>query len=175
MDAKAKLVADLRASEARLLNAVQELTPAQWNFREADGRWAIAEIVEHIAVFEGFLRGAVANALEQPPRDADTAGKEPLVLGLATSRHDKIPTREVNLPTGRFATGGAAVEAFRVARSKTIAFIEDASADFRRHTFAHVTFGDLDCGQWMTLLSTHLDRHLAQIAEIRAHQNFPEG
>ena len=66
MDANQRQVVldGLAASEARLLALLDGLTAAQWSFREAPGRWSIAENVEHLIVFEEFIRGAVARALE---------------------------------------------------------------------------------------------------------------
>ena len=56
----------LVASEARLLELVEGLGPAQWSFREDAERWSIAEIVEHLVVFEEFITGAVTNSLQGP-------------------------------------------------------------------------------------------------------------
>jgi len=82
-----QLVMDgLASSEARLLALVEGLTPAQWSFREGPERWSIAEIVEHLILFEEFIRGAVARALEglaEPEKMGEVGLKEHLVLGLA--------------------------------------------------------------------------------------------
>src|ERR1700709_2209057 len=87
----------LASSEARLLELVEGLTPAQWNFREAPERWSIAEKIEHCIVFENFIMSVVAKALDgvaEPEKKADVAGKEPLVMGLAEARDVKFMARE---------------------------------------------------------------------------------
>ncbi len=91
------LVAELEGSEARLLRAVDGLSAAQWNFREAPERWSIAEIVEHLVVFEEFIRGAVQRVLldaGEPEKRAAAGAKESLVLGLAESRGTRFVARE---------------------------------------------------------------------------------
>lgn len=177
MSEKLELIRGLRASEARLEEAVRDISPDAYNFRAGEGRWTVLEIVEHLAVFEAFLRGAVTKALEQPPTDTDTSSKEELIARLAETRAERIPSREVNLPAGRFARLEEALDAFHQERARTIAFVEQSSAEFRRHVFAHVKFGEINCRQWMLLLSTHIDRHLLQIAEVLAAQRgrYTEG
>ncbi|WP_433985031.1 DinB family protein [Tunturiibacter empetritectus] len=55
---------ELASSEARLLELVRGLSEEQWSFRETPERWSIAENVEHLVVFEGFIRGMIAKTLE---------------------------------------------------------------------------------------------------------------
>lgn len=166
MNDKAQLVEALRASERRLTEAVAGLSEEDYRFREGEDRWTVLEMVEHLALAEKFLRGAVIRTLGEPPTDLDTSAKEVLVLKLAETRADRIIAREVNVPTGRFATMKDALAAFHAERAETVAFVETSEADFRRHTFPHTKFGDIDCRQWMVLLSTHIDRHLRQIDEV---------
>lgn len=166
MSEKAEWIAGLRQSEARLIEAVAGLSEEAYRFREAEGRWTLLEIVEHLAVFEAFLRGAVMRVVEQPPVDVDTSAVEESVVRLAETRADRIVSREVNVPVGRFASLEEALRAFRAERAKTIAFVEESDADFRRHVFAHVKFGQVDCRQWIVLLATHVERHLLQVEEV---------
>lgn len=168
MSERTELVAGLKASEARLVEAVAGLSEEAYRFREAEGRWTVLENVEHLMLVEGFLRGAVMRALETAPVDVDTSAKDELVQLLAETRADRIIAREVNVPSGRFASMQEALAAFHIERARTIAFVGTSGAEFRRHVFTHVKFGDLDCRQWMVLLSTHLDRHLRQIDEVLA-------
>jgi hypothetical protein len=166
----------LTASEARLLALTEVLRPEQWHFREAPERWTIAEIVEHMVVFEAFIRSAVATALEgepEPEKKAFADEKERLVLGLATSREVKFQTREVNRPQGRWSEGAELLAEFRRARAITLAFVAETGHDLRSHFFRHIAFGDLDCYQWLVLLGPHTLRHCAQIEEIFADPKFP--
>jgi hypothetical protein len=170
------VLGELVSSEALILQVVEGLTAAQWAFREADGRWSIAEILEHLVVFEGFILGRIAEVLSEPAdleKKALAAGKEPLVLGLAGSRETKFMAREVVRPVGRWTDPVVLVGEFRTARARTVAFAEETRAALREHFFAHIAFGDLDCYQWLVLLGRHSTRHALQIEEILGCPNFP--
>ena len=69
----------LASSEARLLELVEGLTPEQWGFRESLERWSIAENIEHCIVFERFIVGMIAKALEgaaEPEKKTAPAAKD---------------------------------------------------------------------------------------------------
>jgi hypothetical protein len=168
-DEREFVVGELRASEARLVEAVRGVT-AQANFRTGPERWSIAEVLEHLVVWESFMLGAVRGALEgpaAPEKQAEVAGKDSLVLGLAGSRDKPLKSREAARPAGRWSDLGEMIAEFRVRRAQTVEFAESTQADLRSHFFAHVTFGDLDCYQWLVAMGQHTLRHVEQIEEIR--------
>jgi len=169
------LVAELVGSEDRLLRAVDGLSVAQWNFREGPERWSIAEIVEHLVVFEEFIRGAVQRVLAEvgePEKRASVAAKESLVLGLAESRGTRFVAREAARPMGRWADAAELVGELKKARARTLAFVAEERGDLREHFFAHIVFGDLDCYQWLVVLARHMDRHLRQVEEVMGDPRF---
>jgi DinB superfamily len=179
-----RVLTGLASSEARLLGLVAGLTAEQWAFRERanshGARWSIAEIFEHLAVFERFILGRVCAAIDAPAdaeRCVAAAGfaerNEGLVLGLAASRETRFTAREVNQPQGRWTDPVELVAEFQAARAETVRFVEGCSADLRGALFAHVAFGDLDGVQWLLLLGTHADRHAMQIREVMADEGFP--
>ncbi len=176
--AERQFVVDLlQASEAQLVALTVPLTTEQWHFRQSAERWSIAGIVEHLAVFEEFIRGAIVKALEADPdheRSALAREKETLVLGLATSREVKFEAREATRPTGRWSEGAELIAEFREARARTILFATGTRSDLRAHFFQHIAFGDLDCFQWLLLLGQHTLRHCAQIEEVLADARAPE-
>jgi hypothetical protein len=166
----------LEASEARILEVVADLTPAQWEFRERPERWSIAENIEHLVVFEGFIRGMVAKAMAgqvEPEKKADVGAKEPLVFGVADGRSNKLIARDAVRPVGRWTDGAELMAELRRTRAETLAFAAETEADLRGHFFPHIAFGDLDCYQWLVVLGQHSVRHVFQIEEIKAHVGFP--
>ena len=175
-DEREFVVGELAASEARLVEAVRGLTEQQWRFREAPERWSIAEVVEHLVVWESCMLGAVRGALDtpaEPEKQAEVAGKDSLVLGLAASRDKPLKSREAARPTGRWSDVGEMLAEFRARRAQTVEFAESMQADLRSHFFAHVAFGDLDCYQWLVAMGQHTLRHVAQIEEIKRDAGFP--
>ncbi len=176
-----QLVLDqLVSSESRLLALIGGLTPAQWSFREAPERWSIAENVEHLAVFEDFIRQAIASALATTPgetpgpaRLAAIAAKDTLVLSVADARDATFIARDATRPVGRWPDPADIVVHLRAARASTIAFVAESDADLRNRFFAHIAFGDLDCYQWLLLLGRHTLRHARQIERVMAHPAYP--
>jgi DinB superfamily len=166
----------LAASEARLILLVHGLTPAQWHFHESPDRWSIAEIIEHLVVFERFILDAVKRSLSaspEPDKKSIVATREHLVLELADTRHIRFNAREAARPAGRWPDIAQLLREFHDTRAHTVAFVRETQAPLRDHFFPHIAFGDLDCYQWLVLLSRHGLRHALQIEEIKSHPGYP--
>src|SRR5215467_5535949 len=59
----------LESTKQGVLDATAGLSDAQWNFKPAPDRWSVAEVTEHIAAAEGYLRGMVVEkVMAAPPR-----------------------------------------------------------------------------------------------------------
>ncbi len=162
------MVEGLASSEARLRELTNGLTPEQWHFREAPELWSVADNLEHLALFEGFILGKINEALALPPEPSKKAAaipKESLVLDLANTRDRKLQAREAVRPTGRWSDPAVLLNQLHEARSRTIAFAAETEADLRSHFFAHIAFGDIDCCQWLIVLAQHSFRHAQQIEE----------
>jgi hypothetical protein len=172
-----QVIDKLTSSETLILSLVDGLTPAQWNFHEGPNRWSIAENVEHLALFENFITGAIDKALEGPaePDKKDAASaNEPHVLTIAGTRSSsKLIAREVVRPTGKRPDPATWVAEFRAARAQTIAFAANTQAQLRDHFFPHISLGDLDCYQWLILLGQHTFRHALQIDEVKTAPAYP--
>ena len=172
-----QLVLDqLASSEARLLDLVNGLTLQQWSFRETPDRWSIAEIIEHLILFENFILQTISKVLKAPPepdKKSLAAGKESLVIGLANTRRTRIQAREALRPAGNWPDADERIAELRKARARTMTFSAVTEADLRDHFFPHLAFGDLDCYQWLVVLAQHSVRHAAQIEEIKADAAYP--
>src|SRR6202158_5762960 len=63
----------LESTKKGVLDATKGLSPAQWNFKSAPDRWSVAQVMEHIAASEDFIRGMlkdkVMTAPPEPGRD----------------------------------------------------------------------------------------------------------
>jgi hypothetical protein len=54
-----KAIKYLEKTRAGVLEATKGLSEAQWNFKPGPDRWSVAEVTEHIAAAEDFLRDMV--------------------------------------------------------------------------------------------------------------------
>jgi hypothetical protein len=167
---------ELTSSEGRLLQLVNGLTPKQWTFREASERWSIAENIEHLIFFELFVARAIAKAINapaEPDKKSQSLTKDPIVLGLASTRSIRFVARKSVRPIGRWPDTTKMVAELRKIRARTLAFATVTKADLRGHFFFHATFGDFDCYQWLLVLSHHGNRHALQIEQIKANSAYP--
>ncbi|MFL6246069.1 MAG: DinB family protein [Thermoanaerobaculia bacterium] len=171
-----KLVQHLQRTSEKFLKSVDGLSEAQWNFKAAPDRWSIAQCAEHIAAAESFIRGAIEKGLAAPLEAGQPAAelvKDDLITTMIVDRSKKFSAPEPLMPTNRFGSAAAAIEAFRKERGETIKLAQ-SDADFRAHAVKHPGFGMLDTYGWMLFLSAHSERHTLQIEEVKAHPDYPK-
>jgi DinB superfamily len=171
-----KIVKELERTQTRLLTAIDGLSEAQWNFKPAPDKWSVAECVEHITAAEPMIRGMIAAAMKkEATAEMITAGirKDDLLSKGMTDRSKKFNAPEPLIPTNRFGTPAAAVEAYNKERGETIK-LAASDVDLRTHADNHFLFGPLDAYGWFLFLSGHSERHTLQIEEVKAHPDFPK-
>ncbi len=177
-----KLLNQLHTSEARLLELVDGLTPAQWTFREDATRWSIAENFEHVIVVERAIDTLVRSVLEAkadlPPAEKQTKQErarslEPVVFRIAEPTGTRVEANERLLPRGRWEHPAEMLAVFRKLRAKSVQFATEIDAPLRDYFYPHQALGDLDCYQWLVVLSLHGARHAAQMERVLAHPDFP--
>jgi hypothetical protein len=62
---------------------------------------------------------------------------------------------------------------FQALRATMIEYIKTTNDDLRGHSFRD--YGEvIDCWQWMLEISTHAERYINQIREIKNDPNFPK-
>jgi hypothetical protein len=170
------LLKELDDTRESLLHAVQGLSPEQLEYREAPGRWSVAENFEHITFAEQGMLSWVENALRDASNTSkrtDLAGQdEALRSKLAESRKVRLQAPEVIRPTGRWPLEEV-LRKFEATRMRTREFVAATNGDLRGHSFPHSQLGVLDCYQWLVLIGSHCDRHRVQIEKVKASAGFP--
>src|ERR1700738_969228 len=72
---KDKALQYLETTKKNVLEATKGLSEAQWNFKPAPDRWSVAQVMEHIAAAEDFMRGMAQDQVMKTPaipvRDAE--------------------------------------------------------------------------------------------------------
>jgi hypothetical protein len=170
-----QLVVDqLAASRERLLELAQGLTAEQWTFRPAEGRWSIGECLEHVIRVENRILGVIGKKLKddapaEPTARVDDALVSEGVLDRSVARTAPEPVR----PTGQWPDPNELLAEFGKTRRRTTEFAATTQGDLRRYFIPHMALGELDCYQWLLVLSLHGARHAQQIEEIKAAAGFP--
>jgi hypothetical protein len=167
----------MHASRKMFLDAVADLTPAQWNFKPAPDRWSIAECAEHIAVSEDFISGMILNQIMKSPatpeKRAEVKDKDRLVVEKIVDRSQKFKAPDPITPTHRWSNPTEIVAHFKESRDRNIAYLDKTSDDLRDHFGTHPVMGLLDAYQWFLLMSAHTERHVDQIIEVKSNPDFP--
>jgi len=163
-------VAELEGSRRRLLAAIEGVTGEQWTRRPEEGRWSIAECVEHIGSAElPRERPFASGAREQPTEEErrEIRKKDDYVRTFLRDRSQKGEAPERIRPRGRFATREEAIRTFEERRAANLAWVRATAEPLRDRYGAHPFAGVIDGFQWILFLAAHCDRHAAQIEEIR--------
>lgn len=170
------LVNLLENSLTKFERCVADLTEAQLAFRPAKNKWTIAECIEHICLAELRFPQIVGEELQKPAEPARRkkikVNNEQIIRRL-TNRRWRAKAPEIFTPSGRFATIEDAKNTFRNQRLQTINYVLTTNDDLRNHFWRHPATGVVDLYQTMVLMSAHLERHLAQIEEIKVYKSFP--
>jgi hypothetical protein len=166
-----RLLAHMDMTAGWLLDEVSGLTAAQLGFRRAPDSWSIAEVLDHLVVVAPIYWQDLQTALKQPPGERRSGMTDADVLWYGidrTWREQAIPTER---PTGQLRDLGAALETYRKHHDRLRQYIAATRDDLRRHI---VKRQGCDAYQWALLISTHEQRHILQIREIKADPKFPK-
>ena len=153
---------------------VRGLSPAQLEYRASPDRWTIRECISHLAVAEpDYWRDLTAAVKAEPnmkdkksvATDADIMwyGIDRVVHTKTGGGHEKVET---------YKDMREALAKFQELRATMIEYIKSTSDDLRAHSFGKQE--RIDCWQWMLEISTHAERHIQQIREIKNDPNFPK-
>jgi hypothetical protein len=172
------LLVDLLVStEKRLLAATEGLTAAQWAFSPGPDRWSIAECAEHLAMSEqallGLVRGQILASPATPELAAAARGRDGVVVAAMRDRSNRIKTFDFLVPRIIAPSPTAFVDGFVPKRAATLQYVRQATDDLHLHFAPLGALGDLDGYQWLLLLASHTERHVAQMDDVKAQPGYP--
>ena len=167
----------LQQSLAKFDQSIANLTPAQFQFRPSPKKWTVAECIEHVCLAELHFLQIVKEELSKPAepnkRKKVKISNEKIIARL-TNRGWRVRAPEIFKPSGKFSSVEEAIATFRSQRLKNIAYVDTINEDLRNHFWKHPATGVIDLYQTMVLMSAHLERHIAQIEEIKGNKNYPK-
>ena len=169
------LLVHLEMTTQMVAEQVRGLSRAQLKYKASPDRWSIREVVSHLAVAEPDYWRDLQKSVKAAPdmdhkksanTDADILwyGIDRVVHTKTGGGHEKVDTyKDLNEALGKF----------QALRATLIEYLKTTDDDLRAHSFgsgAQV----IDCWQWMLEISTHAERHIQQIREIKNDPNFPK-
>ena len=174
------LLNGLDTTRTGLLNEIEGLTQEQMFFKPDSTSWSVAEVLEHLGVWEELLLWDLFSTANSPERrDLLTSKKikDSIVLAYATDPA-KGSSPLIALPLGRFTTRDELINYFSRFRSEVINTIRSTQADYRLHyIYRPKEWGDAayrDLHQYTLLFISHTTRHANQVRRVKAHPFFPK-
>ena len=166
-----RLIAHLQMTEDWLVGELDGLTDGQLTFKMTPESWSIKDVVEHLAVAEPQYWTNLEASLKEPVKGGwKPQATDEQMLWYGIDRTNRQRTGEARVPQGQFPNVQASLASFRKLRGTMLAAAKASQEDFRGRAFMG---GGQDVYQWFLMISTHAQRHILQIREIKAHANYP--
>jgi len=167
----------LTDTQANFAKALKGLSKAQLNFKPNEKSWSVGQTAEHIMLAEGLITEEFIKKGMKAPlnKNQDVFRVNDVAVTLAiTNRLQKFNAPPVIQPKKESKSISDLVSGFNMGRDANIALLKNAKADLRNHFIGNPLIGTIDAYQTFLFLNGHTERHLAQIAEIKANKNFPK-
>ena len=174
------LLNGLKKTESDFLQEVEGLSNEQLHFKPDSSQWSVAEVMEHIGVYEELLYWDLVNNQytdERPDLVDSVRGIDSVMIAYATDPN-KGQAPLIAKPLGRFKEKEDLIHFVTGFRREVITLVQDTKVDFR----LHFIFRPADWGVWhirdlhqYTLLwIAHTERHLNQIRRIKSNPGYPK-
>jgi hypothetical protein len=164
------LVAHLEMTASWLIDEVSNLSQAQLEFRRAPGTWNILEVVEHLVVVGPIYWDDLQRAMKTPATPLGFASRDADILWYGIDRTYREPALATETPRNELRDLRAGVAEYRKHHARLLEYARTTKDDLRSHL---VERQRSDAYQWALLISSHEQRHILQIREIKADPKFP--
>jgi len=164
------VIAHLEMTESWLASEVAGLSPAQLNYRYAPGKWTIMDVVEHLTISEPQYWADLQKEMKLAPAKAKGPATDADMLWYGIDRTERQKTSPSEEPKGKLTDVQQGLASFRKLRAEMLAYARSTDEDLRAHSYPE---WGVDCYQALLGTSTHSQRHILQIREIKAQAGFP--
>ena len=166
-----RLVAHLEMTEAWLMSELDGLSETQLTWRPSPEAWSVKDVVEHLGIAEPQYWDQLQNSLKAAASGYKPEATDAAILWYGIDRTNRTRTGEARVPDGRFKDSAAALSSFRKLRSTMLEQARTSQEDYRGRK---LTDGNMDVYQWFLMISSHSQRHILQIREVKGAQGFPK-
>jgi len=166
-----RLVAHLDMTEGWLVSELAGLSKAQLTFKMTPESWSIMDVVEHLAIAEPQYWQKLRDSMKQPVTTEKLEATDAQILWYGIDRTNRARTGEARVPHGTFKEIAQSLGAFRTLRAEMMTYAKATTEDMRGRKLLE---GNMDVYQWFVMISSHAQRHILQIREIKAHGGYPK-
>jgi hypothetical protein len=165
-----RLISHLDMTERWLVDEVSGLSPAQLAFKPSPDAWNIMQVVDHLMVVGPIYWNDLQEAMKGPQASAIPSGTDADILWYGIDRTNREKAIPSEVPKGSLRDVRQGLDAIRRQHTQLRQYIRTTSDDLRGRV---VERQRSDAYQWALLISTHEQRHILQIREIKADPGFP--
>ncbi|MGG0657852.1 DinB family protein [Rummeliibacillus pycnus] len=154
---------NIKAREA-LLKSVSGLSDEQLNKEVEEGKWTIAQVLEHLYLLEVDATRVIQETLLN--NENNPTKSKP--VHLAVDRSHKVKAIEEWVPSNAYQTLENLKQKLTNSRDALVKSIQEVSEeDLDQKSLPHPAFGSLSINQWVSFIGYHEQRHIGQIEEIK--------
>jgi hypothetical protein len=166
-----RLLAHLDMTESWLVSELAGLSKAQLVFKMTPESWSITDVVEHLAIAEPQYWQRVQDSMKQPATSEKLEATDAGILWYGIDRTNRARTGEARVPHGQFPGVTESLASFRKLRATMIDYAKSTKDELRTRKLLE---GNMDVYQWFLMISSHSQRHILQIREIKADAGYPK-
>ena len=167
-----RLVAHLEMTEAWLDSEVNGLSDAQLNFKMTPESWSVEEVVDAPRDRRAAVLGSVQRvACQAGEARLQAAGHRRAMLWYGIDRTQRTTTGEARVPRDQFPDLKASLASFKKLRAEMMKTAKEIAGGSARPPIPDREPGSVS---WFLMISTHSQRHIMQIREVKAHKDFPK-
>ena len=165
-----RLVAHLEMTSSWLIDEVSNLSRAQLEFRPAPGSWTIFEVLDHLVVVGQIYWDDLQKGVKTPLGGRTLPSRDVDLLWYGIDRTNREPALTSETPKGQLKDLAAGLADYRRQHARLLHYARTTKDDLRN---GFVARQGCDAYQWALLISTHEQRHILQIREIKMDPKFP--
>jgi hypothetical protein len=173
---KERALAYLESTKEKVVASTRGLSEAQWNFKAGPDRWSVAQVMEHVAASEDFIRDnlvkdkVMVSPAGEPGRDVKKI--DDAVIANVPDRSHKAQAPEPLLPNNRFGSPEGSLKHFLESRAITEQYLKETQG-LRDHVMDGPV-PKMDGYEFILMIAAHSERHVKQIEEVKADPKFPK-
>jgi hypothetical protein len=165
-----RLVAHMEMTASWLEDEVSGLSAAQAAFRPSATSWTILEVLDHLVVVGPIYWNDLQRA--RPMGDGRAGMMSDIdVLWYGIDRTVRETALRSEEPARTLKDVPSALMAYRTQHAKLLEYVRTTKDDLRSRLVGRQ---NCDAYQWALLISTHEQRHVLQIRDLKADPQYPK-
>ena len=174
----------LQQTRNAVIGATKGLTTAQWTFKPAPDQWTIAENLDHIVTVQERVLGPILTQLASAPApfaNRDYKAVDAIVIHQFPTRLAKLSAPESVRPADQIVPTQL-LDRLKTNYIRLMDYLE-STPGLRQHAgeaaplkvVSNGAYEVMDAYQWVLAAAAHTERHVKQMLEVMADDNFPVG